>query len=77
MILDFGDRRERDFYDRAVGAEHFNARSRKSLSGFHTPNRAPDSPPISRDDLYVILTVKGLKCRECFSYFQFAGPPRP
>ena len=77
VILDFSDRRERDFDDRTVGTEHFDARGSKRLSGFHTPNRPSDSPPISRDDLYVIFTVQGLKCRECFSYFHFAGSSRP
>lgn len=77
MILDFGDRGEWNFHDRAVGTEHLDAGRGKRLRGFHTPNCPSDSPPISRNNLYVVFAVKGLKCRECFSYFQFAGPPRP
>ena len=76
MVLDFSDRREGNFYNCAVGAEHFDARSSESLSGFHTSNRTPDSPPIGRNDLDVVFPVKGLKCGECFSYFQFCWPPR-
>ena len=69
MVFDFGDGRKRDFYDLTVGTLHFDAGGRQGLSGFHTPNCSPDPPPIDRNDLYVVFTVKGLKCGESFGYF--------
>ena len=60
VILDFGDRGEGNFYDRAVGAEHFDAGSSQSLSGFHTPNRASDSFAVRRNDLDVVLAIQRL-----------------
>jgi len=60
MVFDFSDGRERNFYDLAVSTLDFDAGGRQGLSGFHTPNRTPDSPPIGRDDFYVVLAIKGL-----------------
>jgi hypothetical protein len=60
MVFDFGDGRKRNFYDLTVGALHFDAGGRQGLSGFHTPNGSPDSPPVDRNDLYVVFAVQGL-----------------
>ena len=60
VIFDFRDGREGDFYDLAVRTFDFDAGGRQGLSGFHTLNRPPDSPPIGRDDLDVVLAIKRL-----------------
>lgn len=60
VVFDFGYVWEGDFYDLAVGTFDLDAGGRQCLSGFHTLNRTPDSPPVGRDDLYVVFPVKGL-----------------
>lgn len=57
VVFDFGDGGEGDFHDAPVRAKHFDARRGQGLSAFHTAHRAPDSPPIGRDDFYVIFPV--------------------
>lgn len=60
MVFDFCDGREGNFYDLAVGTFNLDAGGRQGLCGFHTSDSSPDSPPIRRNDLYVVFTVKGL-----------------
>jgi hypothetical protein len=67
--LDFSDRRERDLNNLAVGAKHFDARSRESLSSFHAPNSTPYSPTVGGDDLDIVFAIKGLQGRQSFSDF--------
>jgi len=69
VVFDFRDSGKGNFYDCAVSTKHFDARGRQRLRAFHTTNCTPDSPPISGDDLYVVLAVKGLECGERFGYF--------
>ena len=69
MILDLGDRRERDLHNLAVGAFNLHTGSREGLSGFHTANCAPHSLAVQRDNFHVVFTVERLQCGECFGYF--------
>jgi hypothetical protein len=60
VVFDFGDGGERNFYDLTVSTFDFDTGGRQSLSGFHALDRPPHSPPIGRDDFYVVFAVKGL-----------------
>lgn len=60
MVFDFGYSREGYLYDLAVGTLNLDAGSRQGLSGFHAPHCSPHSPPVRRNDLNVVFTVKGL-----------------
>lgn len=75
MIFDFGDRREWDLHDLAVGALDLDAGSGERLGGFHAFNCAAHSPAISCNNLDVVFTVKRLQRRECLSYFHRPRPP--
>src|ERR1041385_853300 len=60
MIFDFRDRRERDLYNFTVCALHLDARCSQCLSSLHAAHNAAHALSINRDDLYVVLAVKGL-----------------
>lgn len=57
VVFDFSDGREGNFDYLAVGHFNLDAGGGQCLSGFHTPNRSPDSPPIGCDDFYVVLAI--------------------
>jgi hypothetical protein len=60
VIFDFSDCWERNLYECAIGAKDLDTGRRQGLRAFHTPNSSSDSPPIRRDDLYVVFTVERL-----------------
>ncbi len=69
MVFDFGDRRERNLHDLAIGAFDLDARSRQCLCGLHTANDAPNAIAVNRDDFDIVLAVERLEGRESFGYF--------
>ncbi len=74
-MFDFGDRREGDLHDLAVGAFHLHAGCGERLGGFHTFNCSAHSAAISCNNLDVVFTVKRLQRCECLGYFHRPRPP--
>src|SRR5205807_8490523 len=61
VIDDFGNRRERNLYDLAVGALDLDARRRQRLRRFHAAHDAADAVALLRHDLNIAFAVEWLK----------------
>src|SRR5207253_6937535 len=64
VIDDFGNRRERDLHDLAIGAFDLDARRRQRLRGLHAAHDATDPVAGLRNDLNVSLAVQRPKRRQ-------------
>src|SRR5436853_5172629 len=61
VIDDFGNRRERNLYDLAVGALDLDAWRRQRLRRFHAAHDAADAVASLRHDLNIAFAIKWLK----------------
>lgn len=61
VVYDFGDDRERNFDDLAVGALDFDARRGQRLRHLHTVNDATYALAVGRDDLDIVFAVEGFQ----------------
>ena len=61
VIDDFGNRRERNLYDLAVGALDLDAGRRQRLRRFHAAHDAADAVASLRHDLNIAFAIKWLK----------------
>lgn len=69
MVFDLRYSGKRDLHDLAICDLDFYAGSGEGLGGFHAANCATHAPAVGRNNLHIILTIKGLESRECLSDF--------
>lgn len=69
MVFDLRYRRKRYLHDLAICDLDLYAGSGEGLGGFHAANCATHTPAVDRNNLHIVLAIKGLESRECFSDF--------